>query len=158
MRNLKTDPNAFNVLNHGDFWSSNIMANYLSNGEINELLLLDFQICKWGSPAQDLLFFITISAAKDIRVKEFDHFVEIYHEHLVKCLKNLKYEKPLPKLRDLQMSMYKEENTFYGLLSELIGEFLFFLTAWLHFQLCLPFTTTWLSFCYQQTKRAMSRP
>jgi len=87
------------------------MCNYLPNGEIDQLILVDFQICKWGSPAIDLLFFITLSAAKDIRLKEFDYFVCIYWERLIECLKLLKYKKPMPQLRDLQTSLYKKNNS-----------------------------------------------
>ena len=90
------------------------MFNYLPNGAIDECLLVDYQICKWGSPAEDLLFLITLSAAKDIRIKEFDHFVEIYYERLIECLQLLKFKRRLPKLRELQMSMYVETTSFYG--------------------------------------------
>ncbi|KAH8267609.1 hypothetical protein KR018_005516, partial [Drosophila ironensis] len=115
--NLEADPLAFNTLTHGDFWSSNLMCNYLSSGEINEVILVDFQLCKWGSPAQDLLFFITLSAAKDIKLKEFDSFVRIYWERLVECLSLLKYQKTLPKLRDLQSSLYSQSNTIYAFIA-----------------------------------------
>ncbi|XP_041564996.1 uncharacterized protein LOC108143891 isoform X2 [Drosophila elegans] len=116
-RNLEMDPSAFNTLTHGDFWSSNLMCNYLANGEIDEVILVDFQLCKWGSPAQDLLFFITLSAARDIKLKEFDNFVRIYWERLVECLKLLKYQKPVPKLRDLQTSLYHDTNTIYAFIA-----------------------------------------
>ncbi|XP_061393303.1 uncharacterized protein LOC133328773 [Musca vetustissima] len=111
---LQQSTNSFNVLCHGDFWSSNIMFNYLPNGEINETLPLDFQICKWGSPAEDLLFFITISPSADIRIKEFDHFVAIYHKRLVECLKVLGYKKRIPTLRDLHCDMFDKKNSFYA--------------------------------------------
>lgn len=76
--------------------------------------MVDFQLCKWGSPAEDLLFFITISAAPDIRLKKFDNFVAIYHKRLIECLKQLGYKKSLPSLRQLQQDMYDKNNTFYG--------------------------------------------
>lgn len=90
------------------------MFSYLPDKTLNDLIFLDFQICKWGSPAEDLLFFITISAAKDIRIKKFDHFISIYHERLVECLGVLGFQKPLPKLRDLHKDLYDQKNTFYG--------------------------------------------
>lgn len=90
------------------------MFNYLPNGEINETMPLDFQICKWGSPAEDLLFFITISPSAEIRVKEFDNFLAIYHKRLVECLKVLGYKKPLPTLRDIHCDMFNKNNSFYG--------------------------------------------
>ncbi|EDW15818.1 uncharacterized protein Dmoj_GI22570 [Drosophila mojavensis] len=111
---LDVNPLDFNTLTHGDFWSSNFMCNYLPDGTLDQLILVDFQICKWGNPAIDLLFFITLSAAKDIRIKEFDNFIYIYWERLVECLKLLKYQKPLPKLRELHTSLYKKQNSFYA--------------------------------------------
>ncbi|TMW48474.1 hypothetical protein DOY81_006437 [Sarcophaga bullata] len=111
---LQQHENKFNVLTHGDFWSSNVMFNYSGAGILNEVIFLDYQFCKWGSPAEDLLFIITISAAKDIRIQEFDHFVAIYHERLVECLKVLGFKHTLPKLRDLQKDMFDEKNSFYA--------------------------------------------
>ncbi|XP_053959816.1 uncharacterized protein LOC128864258 isoform X2 [Anastrepha ludens] len=113
-RGFATAENSFNVLNHADCWSSNVMYSYRENGTVDDTLLIDYQICKWGSPAEDLLFLITISAAKDIRIREYEHFVAIYHEHLTECLQLLGYKKDLPKLRDLQMDMYRENNSFYA--------------------------------------------
>ncbi|KAH8232673.1 hypothetical protein KR032_011416, partial [Drosophila birchii] len=114
---LDVDPNEFNVLNHGDFWSSNLMTSYLPDGKVDQLILVDFQITMWGSPAKDLLFFIILSAATDLRLKEFENFVRIYWERLIECLKVLKFKKPLPQLRDLQSSMYKKTNSFYAFFS-----------------------------------------
>lgn len=111
---LDQKTNNFNVLTHGDFWSSNIMFNYSPTGELKELIFLDYQFCKWGNPAEDLLLFITVSAAKDIRVKEFDNFISIYHERLEECLKILDFKKPIPKLRDLHKDMFDQKNSFYG--------------------------------------------
>lgn len=106
--------NSFNVLNHGDFWSNNFMFNYLPTGELNKVLFVDYQFCKWGSPAEDLLLFITVSAAQDIIVKEFDYFISFYHKHLIDCLTALGYKRPLPKLRDLHKDLLDQNNSFYG--------------------------------------------
>ncbi|XP_017111274.1 uncharacterized protein LOC108135162 [Drosophila elegans] len=103
----RVDENEFNVLNHGDCWSNNIMFNYKDNGEIDRTLFVDLQIGKWGSPAQDLWYLITTSASLEIKVKEFDHFIRIYHERLNECLKLLNYSKPIPSLKDLHIMMLK---------------------------------------------------
>ncbi|KAH8247204.1 hypothetical protein KR038_000045 [Drosophila bunnanda] len=107
LRINEVDEGEFNVLNHGDCWSNNIMFNYKDNGEIDKTIFVDLQIGKWGTPAQDLWYLITTSAALDIKVKEFDHFIQIYHERLVECLKLLKYTKPIPSLRDIHVMMLK---------------------------------------------------
>ncbi|KAH8384016.1 hypothetical protein KR009_011743, partial [Drosophila setifemur] len=109
--------NEFYVLNHGDFWSSNLMTNYLPDGSLDKLILIDFQICKWGSPAEDLLFFLILSPSKESRLRDFDQFVRIYWERLVECLKVLKYKKNLPSLRDLHKSIYHKNSSFYAFFS-----------------------------------------
>lgn len=103
----QVDEDEFNVLNHGDCWSNNIMFNYKDNGEIDRTILVDLQVGKWGSPAQDLWYLITTSASLDIKIKEFDHFIQIYHQRLAECLKLLNYSKPIPTLRDLHIMMLK---------------------------------------------------
>ncbi|XP_017488034.1 PREDICTED: uncharacterized protein LOC108376340 [Rhagoletis zephyria] len=109
---FRSDPSEFKVLNHGDFWSSNIMLNYTSSGEVNQIRFVDFQLCRWGSPAQDLWELIVCSVVSNLRIWEFDHFVRIYHTHLLKCLKLLNYEKAVPKLSELHISMLK--HGFWG--------------------------------------------
>ncbi|XP_034664613.1 uncharacterized protein LOC117898981 isoform X2 [Drosophila subobscura] len=103
----EVDESDFNVLNHGDCWSNNIMFNYKDNGEVDRTIFVDLQIGKWGSPAQDLWYLICTSASLDIKVKEFDHFIQIYHERLAECLKLLNYSKKIPSLRDLHIMMLK---------------------------------------------------
>ncbi|KAH8267603.1 hypothetical protein KR018_000655 [Drosophila ironensis] len=114
LESLNVDPQDFNVLTHGDFSSNNILYKYDESGALQNAFILDFQLCKWGSPAQDLLFLITISPSKELRVKEFDNFVRIYYEYLIEYLAILQYAKPLPRLRDLQAALSKKNNTLYA--------------------------------------------
>lgn len=104
--------NDFNVLNHGDLWSNNIMFHYDEAGSIDDMCLVDFQMCKWGSPVQDLQYFIFSSCSQEVRVKEFDHMISYYHGQLIKYLNLLKYPKKLPKLTDLHVQLLKKG--FYG--------------------------------------------
>ncbi|XP_055923414.1 uncharacterized protein LOC129953902 [Eupeodes corollae] len=103
----KPAPNEFAVLNHGDCWSNNIMFQYDANAKIKETYFVDFQMCKWGTPAQDLYYLITSSAAYDVKVAEFDKLIRIYHENLAANLKILKYSKSIPTLKDIHMIMIK---------------------------------------------------
>ncbi|XP_017052862.1 uncharacterized protein LOC108096024 [Drosophila ficusphila] len=106
-RCFNNNPQEFKVLNHGDFWSSNIMLSSTHSGEINQIRFVDFQLCKWGSPAQDLWGLIIGSARHSIRIPHFDCFIRIYHTHLVRCLKILNYSEKMPMLKELHMKMIK---------------------------------------------------
>ncbi|KAH8312772.1 hypothetical protein KR044_012880, partial [Drosophila immigrans] len=95
------DESEFNVLNHGDLWCNNIMFSE------DRTLFVDLQVAKWGTPAQDLWYLIVSSCSLDIKVKEFDHFIEIYHTRLEECLKLLKYSKHIPTLKEVHIMMIK---------------------------------------------------
>lgn len=103
----------FNVLNHGDCWSNNIMFQYDSEGKLTETFLVDLQMPRYGSPAQDLLYFIISTARLDIKVQQFDYMIKYYYDNLIENLKLLKYSKSLPKLRDIHEALIK-----YGIWGE----------------------------------------
>lgn len=109
----KVDPSDFNVLNHGDFWSNNIMFSYDSNGRVKETLLVDFQMAKYGTVAQDLYYFLLSSTKYEDKLTKFDQYIQFYHEKLVENLKLLKYTKVIPSLREIHVSLYK-----YGFLGK----------------------------------------
>ncbi|XP_065354514.1 uncharacterized protein LOC135948985 [Calliphora vicina] len=103
----KPNPNEFNVLNHGDCWSNNVMFQYDAFGKIKETYLIDFQMSKYGSPAQDLFYFLLSSTKYEIKIKQFDYFIKFYHDQLVENLKLLNYTKKIPSLTELHTMMYK---------------------------------------------------
>ncbi|XP_068157249.1 uncharacterized protein [Drosophila tropicalis] len=97
----------FNALNHGDAWSNNIMFQYNEKNELINTYLVDLQIPKWGSVAQDLLYFLLSSTELDIKISKFEYFISFYHKELVKQLTLLKYTKTLPTLKSIHHSLYK---------------------------------------------------
>ncbi|KAH8382875.1 hypothetical protein KR009_005691 [Drosophila setifemur] len=100
-------PDEFNVLNHGDGWSNNIMFQYNEKNEILNTYFVDLQIPKYGTVAQDLYYFLLSSTSLDVKVAKFDYFIWFYHTELVKHLKLLKYSKPLPTLRSIWDALNK---------------------------------------------------
>lgn len=101
------DENEFNVLNHGDAWCNNAMYKYNEKGEIETTYLVDYQLPRYGSPAQDLFYFLLSSTKLEIKINQFDCMVKYYHDQLVGYLKLLKYPRKIPTLRDIHASLYK---------------------------------------------------
>lgn len=117
MHCFRGEANEFKVLIHGDFWSNNIMLNYSHNhkksidgsngGWINQIRFVDYQMCKWATPAIDLWQLIVCSAELKGRARFFDYYLYTYHNHLVKSLKLLESKIQPPTLDDLNQSMIK---------------------------------------------------
>lgn len=104
-KSTTSNPNGFNVLCHGDLWTNNFMYRHNSENKIEDLLIVDYQICQWTSPAIDLFYLIIESAELSIKVKEFDTFVHYYHSHLVENLQKLNYTGEVPTLLELQIDI-----------------------------------------------------
>jgi hypothetical protein len=59
----------------------------LQNGEIVDLILVDFQLINCGSPAADLIYFIFSGSDKKIRKSHLKHFKDLYYDTFEKYLK-----------------------------------------------------------------------
>ncbi|KAH8358983.1 hypothetical protein KR093_003631 [Drosophila rubida] len=103
----KPDTTGLNVLNHGDFWTNNMMFAHDLAGRIKEIYLVDFQMPKYGSVAQDLYYFLFSSTKYEDKLNKFDYYIKFYHQNLVENLKLLKYPNPLPTLREMHSLLLK---------------------------------------------------
>jgi len=104
---MKSNPADFNVLNHGDCWMNNLLFKVDSKGEVEDMLFVDFQNPKYGSPTQDLFYLILTSVHIDYKLDYFDFFIRHYHEQLTKHLNLLGFTGKQLSLRELHMLMYK---------------------------------------------------
>lgn len=91
----------YNVLNHGDFHAKNIMFKNIENPTEAELMIIDYQIGFYGSPAYDVYYSIYAMRLFDVRVK-FDEIISHYYESFAKSLKNVEYKGNIPSFMDLQ--------------------------------------------------------
>ncbi|XP_030374623.1 uncharacterized protein LOC115624165 [Scaptodrosophila lebanonensis] len=112
--------NEFCVLNHGDAWCNNIMFQYDDNGRIRDTYLVDFQMSRYCSPAQDLIYLLLSSVNYDIKVDKFHYFIQYYHEKLTESLKLLQYPKPLPSLKGLHKAIFDNSEWVYPVISLLL--------------------------------------
>lgn len=93
----------FNCLIHGDLWTNNVMFKYDENNKPEDVLLVDFQMCVWGSPAVDIHYFINTSLNDDLRENHQDELFYFYYTTLVDLLKRLKYSGKIPSLYEFLM-------------------------------------------------------
>ena len=104
--------NKFNVLNHGDCWTNNIMFEHDESGNITNTLFVDFQLMLYGSPCYDLYYFLMSSPKLELKLEHFDYFIRFYHDHLKANLELLKYPKEIPSLKDLHLELL--DNSAWG--------------------------------------------
>ncbi|XP_068157280.1 uncharacterized protein [Drosophila tropicalis] len=103
----KLDTEEFNVLNHGDLWSNNIMFKYDAFDKIKEVFFVDHQLPRYGSVVQDLYYFLLSSTKLEDKLDKFDENIKYYHDSLVEHLKLLNYSGEIPKLQDIHLSLIK---------------------------------------------------
>lgn len=96
----------FNVFNHGDFHFKNMMFKTL-DGKTTDILLLDYQICAWGSPAIDIIYSLYTALSVETRDNHRDELIKFYHDELVSVLTKLGYQKKIPSLIELHVELLK---------------------------------------------------
>jgi Predicted aminoglycoside phosphotransferase len=75
----------FSTLTHGELWTNNIMFSY-SKDEPVSVKFLDFQTCRYGSPALDINYFLYTSTTAGVRERHMDDFMRTYYRSLIGTL------------------------------------------------------------------------
>ncbi|XP_055538993.1 uncharacterized protein LOC129726394 [Wyeomyia smithii] len=83
-----TQAEPYTVLNHGDCWVNNILYGYKGDSP-NELVLIDWQLSRYVSPALDVLYFLFCCSDQPFREKHFSEMLRIYHTSLTILLERL---------------------------------------------------------------------
>ncbi|XP_075217397.1 uncharacterized protein LOC142322330 [Lycorma delicatula] len=93
---FKQKKDEFNVLNHGDFWTTNMMFKYSDNKPVH-IKLIDLQVSRYASPTCDLIYFFYGSVKEEVRSERFDELLNLYIDQLNKYLEIYGSEKRLSK-------------------------------------------------------------
>ncbi|XP_055687454.1 uncharacterized protein LOC129792418 [Lutzomyia longipalpis] len=103
----KWHKNTLNVLNHNDVWTSNVIFKNNKDGTPEDTLLLDYQLCNWGSPGIDLNFLFYGSVQDHVRRRMLPQLLQFYHSVMAEILTKLKYSGKIPSHDDIVNEMTK---------------------------------------------------
>ncbi|KAL9888380.1 uncharacterized protein ACN427_008109 [Glossina fuscipes fuscipes] len=109
----ESKPHHFSTLCHGDLWVNNMLVLYNREDKTPEdLVFIDFQLCRWSSPAIDLHYFFNTSLEPKLHLdpNALDRFVQFYHSNLEEMLRKLNYRDHIPNLREFVLQL--EETRF----------------------------------------------
>lgn len=99
--------NGFRVFNICDLWINNLMFRVDENSEVQDVVLLDYQLAYYGSPATDLNYFLFGSLNENVRKVHFKFIVREYHKHLKTTLEKLNYSGKIPSLKDIHVDIIR---------------------------------------------------
>lgn len=90
VKGSNAEPHA--VVNLGDVWANNILFKYKENkerSELQDLRFLDFQLCRYASPATDLCYTLFCATTYEMRLKHYDELIREYYDSLSNTLRKL---------------------------------------------------------------------
>lgn len=108
----------FFVLNHGDFHLRNLMFQKTDEGNISNIMFLDFQIPVYFSAGFDLIGLLNTMGTPAVR-RRSPEVLKRYHEQLVMNLKTYGYHGRIPSAVDIHMEMLR--NSHYDAFSSILG-------------------------------------
>lgn len=76
----------FTTISHTDLWINNTMLRQHDSVPV-DIKLVDFQVCRYQTPADDLLFFLFTSVQDDVLDKNLDILIRYYYDLLIVILK-----------------------------------------------------------------------
>ncbi|CAH1634840.1 unnamed protein product [Spodoptera littoralis] len=77
--------NPYSIIQQGDAWTNNIMFKF-DGDELQESIMIDYQLSKVSSPVIDLLYMTLNCTDYEIRTKNFYSWLDYYHSELDKSL------------------------------------------------------------------------
>ncbi|XP_059620939.1 uncharacterized protein LOC132264677 [Phlebotomus argentipes] len=104
------EDNSFNVLNHGDSWTNNLMFRHQHGTP--EVLLVDFQLSSWTSPAIDLIYLLFNACNSDDFFTHFDQLIQFYYSELKRDFELLQKPEKIPKFEEINSAIHRKG--FFG--------------------------------------------
>ncbi|KAJ9582655.1 hypothetical protein L9F63_023004, partial [Diploptera punctata] len=79
------------VIGHGDTWAPNFMFTYTDEQKkcIKDIRMIDFQLARYGSPINDLSFYIFSCTTQEFRCSHFKELMKVYYSSVSEFLQDL---------------------------------------------------------------------
>ncbi|RXG59540.1 hypothetical protein Avbf_15000 [Armadillidium vulgare] len=130
LKGLLTPSNDFNVIAHGDFTIINMLFRYNENEVPVDVRLLDLQLSRVSSPANDISYFL-FTSLEDVRSTNLESMLSLYYKSFseVLHLKGKKvpftFENMIEKMFKMQFLRAKNlehfvESSIFGIISALL--------------------------------------
>lgn len=100
-------PGEFCVLNHGDCWVNNMMFRENENGRPYDMILVDYQMTVYTSPAIDLIYFLNTSPAQSIKYDKDDWLLQVYLNSLRNTMERIECKTRAPTMEELKAAIHK---------------------------------------------------
>uniref|UniRef100_T1PI31 Ecdysteroid kinase n=1 Tax=Musca domestica TaxID=7370 RepID=T1PI31_MUSDO len=94
------------VLNHGDFHMKNLMFKFDAHNQMEDMIMVDFQISCYAPSVIDLLYSQFLILDTEMRLRRHE-FMQYYFSEFLRILKKINYQGKLPKYSDFQISSLK---------------------------------------------------
>ncbi|XP_013109138.2 uncharacterized protein LOC106088261 [Stomoxys calcitrans] len=107
------------VLNHGDFHMKNLMFKFNEMNQMEDLIMVDYQISCYAPCNADLIYSQYVLLSTELRLKRHA-FMQYYFSEFLRILKKLGYEGEMPKFSQLQISNLKYRHFSLYLLAVLL--------------------------------------
>ncbi|XP_037030046.1 uncharacterized protein LOC119069927 [Bradysia coprophila] len=101
----------YNVLNHGDFHTRNLLVKLNSKQNLQQFCLIDYQLSIYCSPAIDLNYAASMLSRDENGDIPYDDVIVFYHQEFVKTLNTFGYTEPIPSLIDLNVELIRHGRT-----------------------------------------------
>ncbi|XP_018404984.1 PREDICTED: uncharacterized protein LOC108781509 [Cyphomyrmex costatus] len=108
----------FNVINHGDCHVNNMLFKYDNNGKPIDHIFVDFQICVYGSPVIDLLYFLNSSLSPDVIENKRHILLNEYVDTLSATMKQLNCKTHPLNIEELKATLKRRAS--FGMITSFV--------------------------------------
>lgn len=105
------------VLCHGDFHCKNVMFKRNDQQELEDVKLIDFQLCFFGPAVMDVLYGMYMLIATDLRTHHYEEIIHHYCSCFIETLEKLKFSGKIPKIFEFYVDILHHKHLELYMLS-----------------------------------------